>query len=144
MKSTPFFYKSTKGGVTLLIAVLLVSVVLAVGLGVYQRTYKEMLFSSFWKQAQSAFASADGALECAMYFELHPTEPPFCFGPAVAGWNPSIAPSSFSINTGGVCARVDITTVLGVSTTTKAYGYNTCDITNPRRVERGLELTYGL
>lgn len=143
MKHTPLFYKSSERGVTLLIAVLLASVTLAVGLGVYQRTYKEMLFSSFWKQAQSAFASADGALECAMYFELHPTEPPTCFNTSVVGWNPSI-PGTFSINAPGVCATVDITTVLGVSTTTKAYGYNTCTVTDPRRVERGLELTYGL
>lgn len=143
MKNTPSFYKSTERGVTLLIAVLLVSVTLAVGLGVYQRTYKEMLFASFWKQTQTAFAAADGALECAMYFELHPLETPKCFDNSpIVGWNPSI-PGGFSINTAGVCANVLITTT-GLSTTTKAYGYNTCDVANPRRVERGLELTYGL
>jgi hypothetical protein len=142
MKHTPFFYKSSERGVTLLIAVLLASVTLAVGLGVYQRTYKEMLFASFWKQAQSAFASADGALECAMYFELHPLESPQCFNNSIVGWNPSI-PGNFSINASGVCAEVYITST-GTSTTTKAYGYNTCTVTDPRRVERGLELTYGL
>ncbi|HAT68680.1 MAG TPA: hypothetical protein DCS20_03615 [Candidatus Yonathbacteria bacterium] len=133
--------QSSKRGVTLLISVLLSAVVLAVGMGVYQRTYKELLFSSFWKQAQIAFAAADSALECVLYFQLHPAEPPTCFGAAVAGWaNPNI-PASFPISTGGVCADVVITSN-GLSTTTKVYGYNTCVVTNPRRVQRGLEITY--
>lgn len=44
------------------------------------------------------------------------------------------------------CAKVfmtrDDTGSGGVSTVIKALGYNTCDTTNPRRVERGLEITY--
>lgn len=146
MKHTLSTPSSTRG-VTLLIAVLLSAAVLAVGIGVYQRSYKEILFSSFWKQAQVAFGAADGVLECALYFQLHPTEPPKCFGTSISGWNPSI-PGSFQVNAGGVCARVDITSN-GSSTTTKAYGYNvSCTQmsagTNPRIIERGLEVTYGL
>ena len=132
-------------GVILLIAVLLASITLVVGLGVYHRTYKEILFSAFWKQAQIAFASADGALECALYFELHPLETTDCFGVSpIPGWTPGTPgiPGTFSISTGTVCARVDITYV-GNTKTIKAYGYNTCDTSNPRRVERGLEVTYG-
>lgn len=132
--------QSPKRGVTLLISVLLSAVILAVGMGVYQRTYKELLFASFWKQAQIAFAAADSALECVLYFQLHPTEPPTCFNTPVTGWNPNI-PAAFLINTVGVCADVAITSN-GLSTTTKVYGFNTCDVNNPRRVQRGLEITY--
>lgn len=129
-------------GVILLIAVLLSSITLVVGLGVYQRTYKEIIFSAFWKQAQIAFASADGALECALYFELHPLETTDCFGVSpIPGWTPG-TPGTFLIDTGTVCARVEITQS-GSSKTIKAYGHNTCDTSNPRRVERGLEVTYG-
>lgn len=128
-------------GVILLIAILLASITLVVGLGVYHRTYKEILFSAFWKQAQIAFASADGALECALYFELHPVEPPICFGVPISSWVPGSS-GTFNINTGSVCARVDITHN-GIDTNIKAYGYNSCDTTNLRRVERGLEVTYG-
>lgn len=63
---------SSKKGATLLIAVFMASIMLSVGLGVYQRTYKELYFSSFWKHAQLAFGAADTGLECALFFDLHP------------------------------------------------------------------------
>lgn len=76
---TTKFESPQKRGVILLIAVLMVSVTLAVGIGVYQRTYKELYFGSFWKQTQIAAAAADGGLECAMYWDLHPSATPSCF-----------------------------------------------------------------
>ncbi|MFZ2303769.1 MAG: hypothetical protein WAV98_03220, partial [Minisyncoccia bacterium] len=66
--------KTRKRGVVLLIAILVGGVALAVGFGVYHRTYKELLFASFWKQTQVAFSAADSGLECALYWELHPAQ----------------------------------------------------------------------
>ena len=51
--------QQSKKGAVLLIAILMASVMLTVGLGVYQRTYKEIYFASFWKQTQRAFSGAD-------------------------------------------------------------------------------------
>ena len=65
-----------KKGAVLLIAILMASVMLTVGLGVYQRTYKEIYFASFWKQVQFAFLAADIGLECALYRDLHPPTAP--------------------------------------------------------------------
>ncbi len=211
--------QTSERGVTLLIAVLLASVTLAVGMGVYQRTYKEILFASFWKQAQAAFAAADSGLECALYWDMHPSASPECFSVPIATWvgggssatyehtgildfslsptpqcscdtgggyecNPGGAspfqfngtdvglvcydqwsggipsqvfdriavggatgmPSgSFELNTSGGCAKVTITKPApsGLSTLIEARGYNdTCVSTNPRRVERGLNIEY--
>ncbi|MEK7568799.1 MAG: hypothetical protein AAB497_01660 [Patescibacteria group bacterium] len=58
-----------KGGAVLLIAIMVSSVVLAVGFGIYQRTYKQLLLGSFWRQIQIAFAAADAGLECAVYWD---------------------------------------------------------------------------
>lgn len=76
---------SSKRGVVLLISVLVASVALAVGLGVYQRTYKELYFSSFWKQTQIAASAADSGLECANYWNLHPSVTPECFETSIPG-----------------------------------------------------------
>lgn len=138
-----------KKGAVLLIAILVSSVALAVGFGVYNRTYKELLFASFWKQTQIAFSSADAGLECALYWELHKPVAPVlasCFGTEIptTTWVPGDA-ANFNLDVpGGGCVNIEISGVL--PTITLARGYNTpydagtssCDNTNPRRVERGL------
>lgn len=138
-----------KKGAVLLIAILVASVALAVGFGVYNRTYKELLFASFWKQTQIAFASADTGLECALYWELHPATPATCFGnQTVTGlsWPSPDMFGSFEkdIDTNGPCVKVTIAwNALLSATTTESKGYNaSCAVvnagTNPRIVERGL------
>lgn len=136
--------KNTKRGVTLLIAMLVASVVLSVGVGVYNRTYKELLFASFWKQAQVAFAAADAGLECVMYWDLHPAASASCFGSAVFGWNPSLGVStSFSMSI-PYCVSIEITkNAVAPFTTIKAKGHNMpCDSGSPRLVERALRVDY--
>lgn len=142
-------------GAVLLIAILVASVALAVGMGVYNRTYKELMFASFWKQTQVAFASADAGLECAMYWEMNPVGAgsASCFSSTIALWNPNIAGSFEKDTSGGGCVRVEITVnnsglpLSPPATTTYARGYNvSCTVlsagTNPRIVERGLKVTY--
>lgn len=92
LKSTSF----QKRGVALLIAVLMMSVTLAVGLGVYQRTYKELYFSSFWKQTQIAITAADGGLECGLYWDLHPSASPACFNTTITTWVAAAAGATYT------------------------------------------------
>lgn len=136
-----------KKGAVLLIAVLVASVALAVGFGVYQRTYKELLFGSYWRQTQIAFSSADSGLECAMYWLLHPggggAGTANCFGSVISGWDPKVQTGNFNLTVPGAgCANVviawDPTVLPAGATTTVVKGYNDCIITNPRSVERGL------
>ncbi len=139
---------SSRRGVALLMAVLLSSVMLSVGLGVYQRTYKQLVFASFWKQMQVAFAAADSGLECALYWDLHQVGATSadCFGAAIPGWNPSLnTTTTFTMSTTAGCVIVNITkpSPVGVSTMIESRGYNdACESTNPRRVERGLRIDY--
>lgn len=148
------FLPSQKRGVTLLIAVLVASVVLAVGIGVYQRTYKELYFSSFWKQTQVAATAADSGLECALYWELHPptlvTDPIYCFGSQVwpINWEPGQGlPGAFTKDTGNGCVEVKVTHPGSPGTHIESRGYNDACVlgnvpTNLRTVERGLYFEY--
>ena len=217
-----FKNSSHRRGVTLLIAVLVLSAVLSVGLGVFQRVYKELYFASFWKQTQIAGAAADSGLECALYWDLHPSATPACFGTPISTWvaaassatytdsgvltfanaptprcscdntatgqgyecgsvvgstytgvdlgpacydwwnnssgsvpsriwnrtavgGASMPSGDFELNTYGGCVNVTITKPApsGASTLIEARGYNdACGSTNPRRVERGLNIEY--
>lgn len=136
-----------KRGVALLVAILVSSVALAVGLGVYNRTYKELIFASFWKQTLIASSAADSGLECALYWELNPAANAKCFKQTVSGplWTPGEFGSFQAdiIDGVGPCVKVVIDWNAGISaTTTVARGYNvSCaevDLgINPRVVERG-------
>ncbi|MEK7148345.1 MAG: hypothetical protein AAB770_00325 [Patescibacteria group bacterium] len=140
--------KIRKRGVVLLIAILVSGVTLAVGIGVYNRVYKELLFASFWKQTQVAFSAADAGLECALYWDLHPpaSGDVSCFGGALFAWSTSTSPFVLPLNTAVSGGCVNVSIVRSGSplflTTIESRGYNTCDITNPRRVERGLGVQY--
>lgn len=154
-------------GAVLLIAIVVSSVVLAVGFGVYNRVYKELLFASFWKQTQVAFAAADAGLECALYWDQHPlggavthfptpattapaTKPFSCFGSNI-NWNldvgspaGNVATSTFSnVVIANGCVDVTVAKDWNASTTAIfARGHNTCSLSDPRRVERGLRVDY--
>lgn len=146
------YSNNQKQGITLLIAILVASVMLAVGIGVYQRTYKSITFSSYWEQSQIAFSAADAGLECALFNDLHPLLGSVnCFGssgigvpgwiPGSPGWTPGNT-GAFWVNTpSGGCVKVTIT--VGVTTLIESRGYNvSCSSTNPRQVERGIKIEY--
>lgn len=141
-------------GVILVVAILFSSVALAVGVGVYTRTYKELLLSSFWRESQIAFSAADAGLECALYWETHAPGSVDCFGnTGIPGWAPGTVtvgnPQTFSANVFPAdprhgCAVVTITqNATAPFTTIESRGQSdVCGSTNPRRVERGVKLQY--
>ncbi|MEK7606341.1 MAG: LamG-like jellyroll fold domain-containing protein [Patescibacteria group bacterium] len=57
-------------GFTLFYAVLVTSLLLALGLAVYNITLKELILTSDARESQNAFYAADTALECALYWDL--------------------------------------------------------------------------
>lgn len=137
-------------GSVLLIAVLMSAVVLAVGVGVYQRSYKELVFSSTWRQTQIAFGSADAGYECALYWDLHqPAVNATCFG-ATFPWGPVPNPGDWSTyrSVGSGCVNIHVNKTFDIAqnrtiTTIQSRGYNdACGSTNPRRVERALQISY--
>lgn len=144
-KTKANYHKREKGAV-LLMAILVSGVALAVGFGVYNRTYKELLFASFWKQTQVAFAAADEGLECAMYWDTRVPLPlnGTCFGTAIT-WTPGAATpaTGYTMTTTTGCVNIRITkNAIAPFTTIESRGYNTCNSSDPRRVERGLGVQY--
>lgn len=63
MKKTP------QRGFTLLIAIILATVSLVVGLALADIAYKQIVLSSVAKSSQIAFYRADSAMECALYYD---------------------------------------------------------------------------
>ena len=128
-------------GAALLISILIGSIALLVGMGVYNRTYKELIFASFWKQAQIAFSSADAGLECAMYWDKTGGAPS-CFGAAVSGWTPGLA-GTFTVPVSNGCVSVTIIkNAVAPFTTIESRGRNTCDTNSLRFVERAVGIQY--
>ncbi|MEK9175515.1 MAG: hypothetical protein AAB795_02875 [Patescibacteria group bacterium] len=59
-----------KKGVTLLLAVLVSSIALSVGIGIFSLLFSEIEISGSAKDSVIAFYAADSGLECALYWEL--------------------------------------------------------------------------
>lgn len=150
-------------GFTLLIAVILTSVLLSVGLALLDVAYKQVTLSSTARQSQTAFYAADSALECALYWDQKHNA--FSYGaPArtLTCGTRTITPSSSISNgiqtttfdmpcpSGGTSAEVIVRkgtvgvfcNTFGNSSCLYANGYNSCNVDDERRIERGLKVVY--
>jgi Tfp pilus assembly protein PilX len=90
-------YKKDKG-FAMLFAVLTASVLLSIGLSIFNLTIKELTLSSSGRESQFAFYAADSGAECALYWDLNATE---IFATSSAARNPSNA-SPDCVDTAGV------------------------------------------
>ena len=153
--------KASPRGFTLLIAVVLSSVALSIGLALLDISYKQVVLASAAKQSQIAFYAADSVLECALYYDQqldtfnYATQPtsgtltcnnlssPYT---APIGSNPRITTVTVPCLVAGVISgEQGVVKVYKWSTGTTnifATGYNSCDTTNTRRIERGLKIAY--
>lgn len=157
-------------GFTLLISLVLTGVILAVAIALADLAYKQIVFSSVARQSQIAFYNADSAIECALYWDQKYNHFGFskvnfpnitCGNQSIAitnsGVSGGIRTTSFSIATtstqcpsGGTLATVTIRKTNGTATCNSvgstncifAAGYNTCNASDPRRIERGLKVQY--
>jgi len=154
-------YKNNRG-FTLLFATLLSSLLLAIATGIFNIVFKELLLTSSVKESQFAFYSADGATECALFWDLRgrvfATSSASASTPAgttcngqditisnqwnvVADSNSAVTTFDLTFPPDAYCATVKVSKN-GNDTTIESRGYNTCDTSNPRRVERGLKVEY--
>lgn len=148
---------SSPRGFTLLVAVILSSVVVTIGMALLDVAYKQVLLSSTAKQSQYAYYEADTALECALYydqqldaFNTNPTElttltcegQTFSFN--TTGNSPRITTYSVPCAGGGTQAYVTAYKNYPEEPTTRIFvnGYNSCNLADPRRIERGLKVVY--
>ncbi len=157
-------------GITLLVAVILSSVVLSVALALLDVAYKQQLLASTAKQSQYAFYNADSAMECALYYDQKQNAFSFsapltstsitCNTQSIINYTTSVASggggqlrtTTFDVTCAGTDTKGSVTVVKSDGTavcagnkTTCIYatGYSTCNSSDPRRIERGLRVTYG-
>ena len=147
-------------GFTLLIAVLVSGILLALGFAIFNIASKELTLSSSGRESQFAFYAADSGIECTLYWDFREdafstTSPqqPQCAGGSVTNYNVNFDPLSdtytttysFSLGqtTSDPCTDVTVTRNFSPTrTTVVAAGYNTCVTTNPRRIERAIRVQY--
>lgn len=69
ISKTPLKYLRDSGGFTLVLAVLVVGVILAIGLSILNITLKELILSGYARESAVALAAADAGMECALYWD---------------------------------------------------------------------------
>lgn len=144
-------------GFTLLMAVLISSVLLALGYEIYNLAVKEVTLSSAGRESQFAFFAADSGIECALHADSKLDA--FATSSSITSVNCGIATSSltravngtdyittFAITLGGgtntQCVNVRVTRKDPKRTIIESYGHNTCNLANPVRLERAIRVTY--
>ena len=154
----------SKQGFTLLFAALVASLVLSIGIAVFNITLKELKLSSAGRESQFAFYAADTGAECALYWDFQhnafatTTDTPIrCAGidiggpgdPDCCGGQPLGAEYRFRLNFSPEEYCVDVIfkkELIGsppqLSTTIEAFGRNSCIVGAPRRVERAIRVRY--
>jgi hypothetical protein len=155
-----------RAGFTVLLAALIASLVLSLGISIFSIAYKSITLSTLGRDSQYAFYAADSAAECALYwdvrFDAFATSSPAasirCDDPdppnpiTVTNNLPTWPDTVFTIGgatpfeIGGNCAIVTVTkSDTAPFTTIKADGYNVSCAerdTNPRTLQRSVELNY--
>jgi len=161
-------FKYKQKGFSLFIAVTVAATLLLVAFSVSKIATKGLEFANTGRNSQIAFFAADAGIECALYWDVafEPSKfspsvsgsPINCAGVSMANGNPipgstnttqiggaAISRFGFVMNRGtnptNACVIV-IVTKAGMNTKVESFGYNTCDTSNPRRVERGVEVNY--
>lgn len=163
--------KMKNKGFTLFVAIVVMGTLLLIAAGIASLAVRQALISASGRESQLAFYAADTGIECALYWDVQnpagfsafstssPTSPIICnnksmnFSPVVDGATGSgITTIKFDYTpTDPYCVTVTIrkeyvpfptTPTSVIKTTIESKGYNTCDLSNPRRVERAVRATY--
>ena len=148
-------------GITLLVSIILTSVVLSVALALLDVSYKQILLASSARQSQYALYSSDSIMECALYWDQQQDAFNYTASTYLTSGitcnnlsAPIIPTSSVAGNTrtttfsvpcagGGTLGNATIYKTSTGATSIFGTGYSTCTLTDPRRIERGLTVTYG-
>ncbi|HWH07412.1 MAG TPA: hypothetical protein VNU47_02740 [Candidatus Paceibacterota bacterium] len=149
-------------GFALLIAILIATVAVTLGVSLLDISYKQVILTSTAKQSRVSFYAADSALECALYYDQQVNAFSYanpiaaasvrCQNMAVQSYNTytenaaggprRVTTFTIPCATGGSNANVTIYKSSSGPTNIYANGYNSCNTSEPRRVERGLKVFY--
>ncbi len=164
------FSKTQKGheGFVILFVVLIASIILLIGAGVFTISIKQNVLSSTARESQLAFSAADSGVECALYYDsllhfssssvgtIECADTTITVNPSAPGvfeFDLPLAPIIGSTSTNLPCAHVYIDKFfVGDNATEYTYilsrGYNVCDanaepvLTDPLLLERVLDVKY--
>lgn len=148
-----------EGGYAILFAVVVVSIISMITLGLSNSTYKQLLLSSLANDSQIAYYQADTATECALYADniignLSSLTTWQCgkYNNNHLTFTRSGAPEDIEgykftsnlANTSSPCFEFNIKKSSTPPLTTNVYGrgYNMCIKSNPRAVERKIQAYY--
>ena len=154
--------KKNQQGFVILFTILIATIILMIGLGIFSIATREIVLSSTAREAQYAFYAADAGVECALYaqslggatpFSTDGTTGTFPCGNnefvSVSGNGSQSTPWEFSVmidNASTMCTKVSVFDS-GNTRRIIAQGYNICTsgqpaLKNPLLVERDLDVVY--
>lgn len=153
--------ESTSTGFTLFIALVVMGTLLLIAAGITSLATRQALISASSRESQHAFYAADTGIECALYWDVKNPTGISAFatstvssvtcdnsGPLSVGGGGDSNPTSiftFTLTPEPYCVSVFVTKTYVsnvLRTTIESRGYNTCDSSNPRRVERAIRAIY--
>src|SRR3989344_3339343 len=70
MEKQHFYNSKPESGYALMLSIVVSSIVLSIGLSLFNIVQKELILSATGRDSQFAFYSADGGVECAMYWDI--------------------------------------------------------------------------
>ena len=147
-------------GFTLFVAVVVMGTLLLIATGVAGLAVRQAFISSSARQSQHAFYAADTGVECALYWDVHNPSGISAFSTStgstifcnkdannqsnewVVGGSYTSLISRITFLPDPYCSIVTVTKDLVGGTKIESLGYNSCDSSNPRRVERAVRVVY--
>jgi len=136
-------------------------VLLLIATGIVNLSVKQSLISNSGRESQLAFYAADTGMECALFWDVkNPSAEQSAFATtttSVINCNKDAFNTGNEWTVGGAsvsvlpvitflpepyCAKVTVTKNANGTTLVESLGYNTCDSSSGRRVERAVRATY--
>lgn len=161
-KSYNFISQYSKG-FALIFTLMIVSIISVISAGMLNSSFKQMVLSSLARDSEISFYQADTAADCALYADLMASQTnPSLFTTnggvwSCGGYDLNIetgSNGSFTlkspddiVNSNKPCFDINIEKIptadpLIYKTDITARGYNICNKSNPKVVEREIEITY--
>src|ERR1035437_10985727 len=161
---------TTESGIALYMAITITSAIVLVAFAIISLALRQISISNAGRDSQVAFYAADAGSECALYWDAKNTggsafasTSPVTIScnqnnptgqnmsnptpNVIPAWISPVATSTFTISflPDPYCATVTVVKTLNgstMSTKIESRGYNTCDPTSVRRVERAIRINY--
>jgi len=147
-------------GFTLFIAIIMMGVLLLIAAGIINLAVRQIFISTSARESKYAFYAADTGIECVLYWDVQNPSGISAFSTStgstiycnkdannpgnewVVGGSYTSVINSITFLPDPYCAIVTVTKNLTGGTKIESLGYNTCDTSNSRRVERAVRAIY--